>query len=349
MTQTEIIRRQMTNQYLVNPGKKLNVARELCGFQAQFMSNALHSMKIRCSDYSPETAADGLVKNWTIRGTVHVFAEDDLPLFKHCNNGKTYRLEDWKGYVHHITREWTLTPERQGRFARIILDALKDSVKTRDELKEICRAEGGMTKTEQDSMFDSWGGGIGELCSRGYLNYVVQEKKAYCLCPPFVPIPEEEAKLEIARRYFTHFAPATVKDAMYFFRTTKKQVTDWLDRLPVLSAECGGKTYFYIENGKSYDTPIPGCVFLAGFDQLMLGYQKTESLYLPREHTRKIFNLAGIVMPAVLVEGRVVGKWRKKNAKFEVTLFEPVSAQNKKLIRETADKLWGDLTAIDLL
>lgn len=63
------------------------------------MTNVFHSLKIRCTDYSEDTVQDGLIKNWTLRGTVHVFAEDDLPLFMHCNNGRDYRRNDWRGYT----------------------------------------------------------------------------------------------------------------------------------------------------------------------------------------------------------------------------------------------------------
>ena len=70
--------RQLTNQHLIQPADKMTVIRDLCGVQAQFMVNAMHSLKIRCNDIKENTAADGLVKNWTVRGTVHVFAESDL-------------------------------------------------------------------------------------------------------------------------------------------------------------------------------------------------------------------------------------------------------------------------------
>ena len=113
MTEYELKVRQLTNQYLITPGKKQTVLRDLNGFQAQFMINALHSMKIRCTDYTPETAAEGLVKNWTVRGTVHVFAESDLALYKHCENGRTYRLNQWHGYRSQYTGEIMLSPERQ--------------------------------------------------------------------------------------------------------------------------------------------------------------------------------------------------------------------------------------------
>ena len=199
-----------------------------------------------------------------------------------------------------------------------------------------------MDALEEDSMFEAWGGGIRELCERGFMNYVVQEKKAYCASPDFIPLPEEDAKLEIARRYFTNMGPATVHDAMYYTGAKQAEVKNWIKTLPVESVECNEKTYYYIPNGKSYDKEIPPCIFLAGFDQLMLGYQKKESLYLQQEHLRGIFNLAGIVMPSVLLNGKVVGKWKKKNSKLTITLFEAISSNEQRVIKDCAEKCWND-------
>ena len=87
--------RQLTNQHLIQPADKMTVIRDLCGVQAQFMVNAMHSLKIRCNDFDENTIVDGLVKIWTVRGTVHVFAQSDLPLFIRCNNGEAYRKNEW--------------------------------------------------------------------------------------------------------------------------------------------------------------------------------------------------------------------------------------------------------------
>lgn len=349
MTKEELKIRQLTNQYLIEPAEKLHVVKDLCGVQAQFMTNALHSLKIRCSDYDEVTVSEGLVKNWTVRGTVHVFAEEDLPLFLHCNNGADYRKNEWNGYTFWNQRDkWALTPERQQFLSEAILDALRNESYTREELKEICR-KAGMTEAEESSMFDQWGGGVRELCERGFMNYVVQEKKAFCLAPEFTPIPEEEAKLEMARRYFANFGPATIHDAMYYFHTTTTQVKQWLVKLPVQEIECDGKTYYYIENGKNYNYKMPECLFLAGFDQLMLGYEKKESLYLSQEHLRKIFNLAGIVMPSLMIDGQVVGRWKLKNRRLNIELFSKISEKEKKTIKEKAEILWNDIKRIDIL
>lgn len=362
MTQEELKIRQLTNQYLIHQSDKLTVVRALCGIQSQFMVNAMHSLKIRCTDYDESTIGENLVKNWTIRGTVHVFAEEDLPLFKHCDNGESYHRDEWGGYLtwqrpdgsyiwyndkEECARVWALTPERQKYFSHLILEAVERAPQTRDELKEICR-NAGMTDIEEESMFNPWGGGIRDLCERGFMNYLVQEKKAYVPAPAFTPIPVEDARLEIARRYFTNIAPATIHDAMYFLGAKQSEVKRWLKQLPVESFDVEGKTYYYIENGKEYKQDIPTCIFLAGFDQLMLGYQKKESLYLAPEHLRGIFNLAGIVMPAVLLRGNVVGKWKKKDRKLTIELFTKVSQREQKIIKREAEELWGELSVIEI-
>ena len=346
MTIEELKIRQLANQHLLIPTDKMTVLRDLCGVQAQFMSNAMHSLKIRCSDFNENTVKNGLVKNWTVRGTVHVFAQDDLPLFIHCNNGRDYLRNEWNGYSFWNQRDkWALTPERQAYFADVILEALKTSELTRVELKAVCR-ENGMTEAEEGSMFDQWGGGIREMCERGFINYVVSEKKAFCLSPAFAPIPEAEAKLEQARRYFTHMGPSTVHDAMYYFHATAAQVKEWISQLPVSTAECEGKTYFYIDNNQTYDQGIPKCLFLAGFDQLLLAHEKKESLFLNTENLRVIFNLAGIVNPALMMEGKIVGKWKKKNKKLSVTAFDSMTPREKSIITDYAGTLWNDIGAI---
>jgi hypothetical protein len=275
---------------------------------------------------------------------MHVFSEEDLGLFVRAGNGRFYRSLDFNGYTFWNQRDvWSLTPERQRYFSEVILDALQNGAMTREALKDLCRAHG-MDEGEERSMFDQWGGGIRELCERGFMHCVVQEKKTYIASPEFFPIEEEEAKLEIARRYFTHMGPATIHDAMYFTGAKQAEVKNWLRHLPVEAVECNGKTYYYIPNENLYDKDIPPCVFLAGFDQLMLGYQKKESIYLPETHLRKIFNLAGIVMPSLLLYGRVVGKWKKQQQKLAISLFEALNTSDRRIIECAAEALWdGDV------
>ena len=334
MTLEEIKLRRLTGQHLLAPNHTQSVVKDLCGVQAQFLTHALHGLSIRCT----EVNTDGLIKSWTNRGTMHLFSVDDLPLFLH--EGRTHFLRP----VDTLESDAYISADRKAYFADLIVDAVSQGIDEREALKAVCE-KAGMTESESQSLFDPWGGTIRALCETGRICHKVQEKKAYQLCPAFEPMAEEPARIELARRYFTHFGPATIKDAAYFFGTTQTKVKSWLKQLPVTETSQDGKSYFYIDNGLPADE-LPACLFLAGFDQLMLGYEKSESLFLPREHMRAIFNLAGIVRPAILVNGTVVGWWNLNNRKLKITLFSPA---DQKLLSDTATTLWSDLKQIEYL
>lgn len=333
MTLEEILLRRSSGQHLLVPAEPKTVVRDVCGLQAQFLSHALHALAIR----SGTVCTDGLVKSWTIRGTMHLFCAEDLPLFLHEGRSHFLRPQDT------LASDDYMSARRKAYFADLILDAVAQGIDQREALKARCEAAG-MTERESQGLFDPWGGIIRALCEAGKLCHKVQEKKAYVLCPPFEPMDEASARLELAHRYFTHFGPATVKDAAYFFGATQTQVRAWLKQLPLRETEFRGRVY-YDAGGPAPAGPLPRVLFLAGFDQLMLGYEKTESLLLPQERLREIFSLAGIVRPAVLLDGKVAGWWKKQNRKLSLHLFDscgraPVAAAAGVQWPELRDIAW---------
>ena len=332
MSLDEMKIRRLAGQHLLVHADTQTVVKDLCGLQAQFLGLALHGLSIRTDNVN----TDGLVKSWTNRGTMHLFSIDDLPLFLH--EGRTHFLRP----VDTLESDAYISADRKAYFADLIVDAVAQGTDERDALKVVCE-QAGMTESESQSLFDPWGGLIRALCETRRLCHKVQEKKAFQLCPEFEPLEEETARLELARRYFTHFGPATIKDAAYFFGTTQTQVKAWLQKLPVSETKLDNKAYFYIDNGVP-SGGLPECLFLAGFDQLMLGYEKTESLFLPKEHMRDIFNLAGIVRPALLIDGNVAGWWNMKNRKLTLTMFGNYDADR---IIESANRHWTDIKKIE--
>ncbi len=329
MDREEIMLRQLKGQHLLQPVEGLRAAGDLCGFQAQYVSNALHALRLR----SGSSDSTSLVKSWALRGTMHIFPERELPLFLH--EGRSHYLRP----CDTMEADEKIGKERKAYFARLVLDSVAEGIGEREMLRQRCLAAG-MTETEEESLFNPWGGMLRALCEEGKLCYKVQEKKGFMLCPPFEPMEEKAARIELARRYFCHYGPATIKDAAYFFGATQAQVKAWLAELPVSSVVCEGRTYFSLDEGPVSGS-IPDCLFLAGFDPLMLGYQKTESLYLPPEHLRGIFSLAGIVMPALLLRGRVAGRWKRTGKKLRITAFAPLSREDKERIAGSAEELWS--------
>ena len=333
MTLEELKLQRLQGQHLLQKTDTRTVAKELCGVQAQYFGHALHALSIRCD----EIDTTGLVKSWTNRGTLHLFSQDDLPLFLHRDRRVKLRPVDT------MESDAYLSAARKAYFAELILDTVASGTDEREALKEICQAKG-MTDAEAESIFDPWGGLLRALCEDGKLCHKAQEKKAFQLCPGFEPMERELAQRELLRRYFAHFGPATVKDAAYFFGWTQNQIKLLLKALPVESFFLDGKVYYHTECNLS-DCEMPGCLFLAGFDQLMLGYEKAESIFLPREQLRSIFNLAGIVRPAILVDGSVAGWWNLKDSKLRVTLFSDVPQAT---VTRSAEALWPHLKQITI-
>lgn len=331
MTFEDLKLHRLAGQHLLQPTDTQTVVKDLCGLQAQFLSHALHGLSIRCD----EVDTVGLVKSWTNRGTLHLFSAEDLPLFLY--QGRTVKLRP----VDTMASDAYLRADRKAYFADLILEAVASGTDEREAMKAVCEAKG-MTETEAESIFNPWGGLLRALCEEGKLCHKVQEKKAFQLCPAFDPMEQEAAQRELLRRYFAHFGPATLKDAAYFFGWPHNRIIALLKTIPVDSFCLDDRIYYHISS-QLPDQEIPRCLFLAGFDHLMLGYEKTESLFLPQAYLRDIFTLSGVVRPALLVDGQVAGFWNLKNRKLSVTSFEEI---DRNLISSTAESLWPDLQRI---
>ena len=94
----DILLLRMNRQYLFAPAEdELTVLRSLCGLQAQFYGNCLHALRLRCGKAPDEDILrTSAVKTWTLRGTLHLIALDDLPLFLYDGRSHFLRNAAWK-------------------------------------------------------------------------------------------------------------------------------------------------------------------------------------------------------------------------------------------------------------
>lgn len=343
MHMDELMLRRLQGQFLLQRGQSRDVASGLCGLQAQFLRNAVHALRIR----TIEPDVNGLVKTWTLRGTVHLLPEEDLPLYiRTCGNAEDVCESGWYRWV--AGRGHANPPERERELARMMAAAIADGTDTREELRGYMRSLG-MTEAEESRVFDPWGGMLRELAEMGVLAFRVDmadrihpdETKRYRLLQPFTPMREEAARIALAGRYLTHYGPVTLRDAAYFLHWTQAEAKAVFCQLPVETLACEGRTYWYLPGSEALTEKMPEVILLAGFDPLLLGYRKEDNPFLPPEHLRGIFNLAGIVNPAILLRGRVVGKWKESKGKVELTAFEPVSAMDRQRIEEEAARLYS--------
>lgn len=330
MDERELLLASLHKQFLLSKGKKQDIVASLCGLQAQFANNPGHALRIRADDYQPLNWNSGMVKTWTFRHTLHLVPKGELDLFLSAAG---------------IPKRWQenslLKQRRKTLWASRLRSWIQEGITGREELKKKCR-EKGMTSEEMGIVFHGWGGLIREMCRRGMIAYDSGTAKRFVLCENFKPIDCDYARAEILKRYFQYLGPATFSDCAAFTGLKRKTVQDVLAKhpLPLKSTHCKGEEYCYLGEWNVKDN-IPSCIFLAGFDQLLLAYRNRNRL-LDDKNKPDVVTNTGIIHPTVLVDGRLKAKWKKNGKSVLITPFAALTKRNRNRIVEYAEKLFGD-------
>lgn len=300
---------------------KSHTVEEICqnlnGLQAQFQPYVDVGFETRLSEteFADTAWREKLVRQWSIRGTVHAYLTSEIPLYLY-EGMKKFSLP-----LDQPSRDGTVSAQTKQRFHQILVEALEERSLTREELRQICQKQG-MTKEMESFIFNAWGGLLRYMVEAGEIYQVYGERRFYRL-PAFEPWSKEVAELEIARRYFAGFGPVSLADARYYFKESKSKIVNWMKQLDLQTVEVEGETRYYL--GTLEAEEVPDCLFIAGFDQLLLGYEKKANPFFDSKYIRNIYTLTGIVKPVVFFKGRLVATWKKEKKNIILDIFEPLS------------------------
>jgi hypothetical protein len=319
----------LNNQHLLEKAPCGAVVSELCGLQAQFANNPKHALRVRGSDFSEAAWEEGLVKIWAFRGTLHTVPQSEIGVFLSARGVP----DDWHS-------GWNLKTDRMEYWSKFLLENIASGISGREALKEKCR-EKGMSQEEAQNVFHGWGGLIYEMNQRGMIAYVPGSAKDFVLCGKVEWMDRDGARAVLLRRYFKAFGPATMDDCAYFTGWKKREIQDVIEKHDVRlkSVLCGNREYFFADSLPDRGE-IPGCLFLAGFDQLLMGY-RDRSRMMDERYKRDVTTNTGIVHPTILLDGRIQAKWKKNGAKLTVTPFCKLSQKNRHRIARYAKELFG--------
>ncbi|GHV51134.1 hypothetical protein FACS1894216_04570 [Synergistales bacterium] len=324
----ELLYASLHNQYLLNKSLCRTVVSDLCGLQAQFANNPKYSLRIRGSDFSEDAWNDRLVKTWTFRGTLHAVLNSEAGLFLSARGVP----DDWHSC-------WGLESRRMKYWSEFLMNMIEEGVCGREALKSKCR-EAGMPPDELQNVFHGWGGLIYEMSRRGLIAYAPGTAKDFAVCRDVCWMERDEARAILLRRYFKTFGPATIEDCAYFTGWKKRELLSVIEKfnmaLSVIS--CENREYFYTGNLPA-GGGIPPCLFLAGFDQLLMGY-RDRSRILDERFKADVTTNSGIVHPTILLDGRIQAKWRKKGSKLIITPFCKITRKHQKIIDRRGNELF---------
>ncbi len=329
MSRRELLLCSLNRQYLLEKGERMQVVGDLLGLQAQFAQNPVYALRIRARDFQPETWGQGLVKIWSHRGTIHAVRQDQLGLLLSAR-GVERQWEEGR---------WGISAADQARWAAFIQRQTEQGTGRREELKQACR-QAGMAEELLDKVFYGWGGLLKEMCDRGMLVYQSGAEKRFALPGPIQWTDRRQARLAVMEQYFKTYGPATLADCAAFTGWKMAEIRRLAEELPLKQIRCGEGTYCYLGDLNPAGQ-LPRCLFLAGFDQLVLGYRDRSRL-IDRRDLGNVTNQAGIVYPILLLRGRARARWKKAPGKLIVQPFRPLSLGDRQAIAAKGKKLFAE-------
>lgn len=328
------------------------VAWDLCGVQAQVLPAARMALWARVQGLTPADVERALwhertlVKTWCMRGTVHLLAANDLPVFV-----AALRPSRLAGEQAWLERRGLARREAEDIVAAIVA-ALDEGPLTRRELSDRVVAQVG----PQARAWIEHGWGIvirlaaveGQVCFGPNRGQEVTFVHTARWLPGLSSPPAEEAQRILLRRYLHSYGPATVQDFAFWAGMKvgeARPIWERLgDELAPVTVE-GQPMALLLRDLPLLREPPPDDLpvrLLPSFDSYLLAHRGKDHL-VDATHYKAVYRKAGWISPAVLVDGRVAGVWshekRGHRLRVEIEPFAPLPAVVRQQIAVEADDL----------
>jgi hypothetical protein len=333
-----------------------DVARTVCGLHAQLAATAELSVWARVDGLGRDDVRDALeqertlVKTWAMRGTLHLLAADDLPLYVAVLGPR------WDDPGGAWLRGFGVTREQYDAILEGVSRALGARPKTREQLADKLGELGGPELREK--LLSGWGALLKPSARRGHLAFGPNRGRNVTFVRPdrwlggFRRVDEEEAKRELVRRFLSAYGPATTDDFgrwLGFRGAERKRMFAALGEELVEVDAAGSPAWILAADLGELNAPKPRTVrLLPAFDPYVVGF-RPRSLLVDAAHEPRIFRPQAWFSPVVLVDGRAAGIWererRGRRLEVRVEPFSRLSAATRRGIAEEVERLGDFLDA----
>jgi hypothetical protein len=181
------------------------------------------------------------------------------------------------------------------------------------------------------------------------------KQQTYALMDEKVPkglvFTREEAIVELTKRYFNSHSPATLQDFQWWSGLPMSDVRKGIEAIKndFIFEKINNQIYYFNSNNKAFET-TESIHFLPTFDEFMVSYKDRIDSIEP--HLKQIAMTSnGIFKPIIVVNGRVIGIW-KRIIKKDKLMIEPQFFNNytplEKDIMLKEIKRFGDFNGLDI-
>jgi len=171
-------------------------------------------------------------------------------------------------------------------------------------------------------------------------------KLSYALLEERIPVKKllsrEESLAELANRYFTSHAPATLRDFVWW---SGLSVSDARNAIEMIKYDFISDTFndeiYLFKDSSVVNHREKSVHLLPAFDELLIGY-RNRTATINENLNKKAISDNGIFRPIIVLNGQVVGIWKRETQKakvvIEANLFCKVTAKEIELIVQEAEK-----------
>jgi hypothetical protein len=311
--------------------RSADVISHLGAMQAQDYTGALWGIGLRVPNATEKSVEEAIarrqiVRTWPMRGTLHFVAAADARWMLELLTPRV---------VAGAARRRLQLELDEAVFTRcrtILINALQ---RNRQLTREALIAEldrGGVTTNNQRSYHIFW-----RLAQEALICFAARSGKqpTFALFEEWITksttLDRNAALAELARRYFTSHGPATLQDFVWWSGLKVSDARLAVEAAKKLSCHTiEGKTYWMSKGLETVAKDINPAFLLPAFDEYLLGY-KDRSAVLDAAHAQKIVpGSNGMFLPTIVVDGRVVGIWKRTvKAKSAVIIATPFGRLKK--------------------
>lgn len=344
VTWAEVCARRLARHGLAEPVGVEQLAEQvgvMCGVHAQVMSAAELSLGLRVQGAKPADVraavwtARSVVKSFGPRGTVHLLAAQDLPM--------------WTGAMAALPlmrtnpKDRVLTPEQEEAVIAAIDEALADAELTVDELTEAIVAiagswAGDRVKEAFQDKWPRWREATYVAANRGVLCFGPNKGRKITYTHPrrwlpgFKPVEGQAALAQLLKRYLYAYGPATSQQFAQWLNAPKRWAAELFDSLGAelerVSLE-GAEAFVVAGDAAMPAEPPAGLRLLPYFDAYVVGCHPRHLLFPGAAAERILARGGGQAgnFQVLLIDGVVAGLWHQRRSGRNVDItVEPLQA-----------------------
>lgn len=346
MPDSLLIQNRLINQQLVQPlfTSPSDVVAWFGAMQAQDYAAAKWAVGLRlprATDATLEQAiADkSIIRTWALRGTLHLIAAEDirwlLALVRH-----RLRLICGTHYRKLGLDETVLEKSRE-----VMTLALAGGQQlTRPELKLALDRAGILTHDLRLNFL------LGNAAFDGLICFGNRRGKEFTFtlldewAPGTNPLERDEALATLTSRYFTSHGPATLSDFVWWSGLTSTEAKEglYLAKSVLVSETIQGQSYWMASGPPPLPNLPPMVQLLPSFDEYLVAYKDRTAALGTLKFNQIVSAGNGIFSPVVVVDGRVVGTWKrtlkKETVSIETNLFFPLPDEQLQAVSRVGDR-----------